>query len=1151
LNFFKRWISVSVRVLCVCGLLAGMILPAVAQNATTGELVGTVTDPAGAIVPGAKVHLRSLAQNETRESQTSSAGVFRFSLLAPGNYELRIEAKDFESQVQKVEVSLGATRTVDLKLTLGATSQVVTVMEQAPLLQASDASVVTTLSETTVQNVPNPGNDITYSALLTPGTTENTAGGFGNFSANGVSATSNLFSINGMDSNDPYLNLNNSGATNLTLGQNEVQEVSVVTNGYGGQFGGLAGSNVNITTRSGTNDFHGDLKYFWNGRTLNANPTFNNSSNTPRSFVNANQYGGDFGGPIIKNKLFGYFNTEGLYLVIPTSTKTVVPTQQFENDVIANLQQQGLTNSVAFYQNIFKLYNAAPGINRAQPGGGPTDPTGCQTTAGGPSLFPNVDPAFGNGSTSPCAQFFFSNVNAKTHEQLYSFRIDYNIGAKDTIYGRYQQDKGVQATFTDPINPVFNAVSNQPEYQGQINETHFFSGTAVNQLVVSGQWYSAPFSQPNPQAAFQAFPTTLQFGNGLFTTLGGQDFLFPQGRNVTQAQLSDDFSKSFSRHTIKVGLKFRRNDVTDSSFGQFANGLVTEGTTADFISGGIGTMPGDTGATLQQQFAQSSEQRFTFWQLGGYIEDDYKIRPNLTLTFALRIDHDSNPSCKSNCFSNLVEPFTTLVNDPNRGGANAANIPYNQVINSGLSTAFKDYTGVQWAPRIGFAWQPGRFGKSLVVRGGFGIFYDGFPGQLVDNLAGNAPNVSTFNVNGGFLAPNETTGPGSLFTIAANSNAAFVNGFPQGITLAQLQASGTQFSAPSFNYTPNYNPLPYYEKWSLEIEKQIGANSALTVGYVGNHGLHETTQFNSVNAFAPLIAFPGGFAGLPTTAPDPRFNKVTGLYNNAISDYNGVTVSLVHRYSSGQFSVNYTYSHALDEISNGGFSTFASAQFGATNNSIQFPQTPFNLRANYGNADYDVRHQLNANYVWELPLRKLTFGHGPDAALKGWQVSGTAFVRSGLPFTPVDLGTSAALNGFGYGGTVFATPLVPNTNQKCTGITSAGPTCIGSGLFATSPNGFSTLARNTLRGPDYFNADFSIMKYIQVPKWEKAKFAIGAQFYNVFNHPNYDIPMANVANTGGFGQIIRTVSGPTSPFGSVLGADASPRLIQLKAQFTF
>jgi Carboxypeptidase regulatory-like domain len=237
LNFFKRWMGVSVPVLCLCALLAGVSQPAMAQNATTGELVGTVTDPAGAIVPGAKIHLRSLSQSETRESQTSSAGLYRISLLPPGKYELKVEAKDFEGMVRTVEISLGATQTVDLQLTIGATSQVVTVVEQAPLLQASDASVVTTISETTVQNVPNPGNDITYSALLTPGTTENTAGGFGNFSANGVSATSNLFSVNGMDYNDPYLNLNNSGAANLSLGQNEVQEVSVVTNGYGGLCG--------------------------------------------------------------------------------------------------------------------------------------------------------------------------------------------------------------------------------------------------------------------------------------------------------------------------------------------------------------------------------------------------------------------------------------------------------------------------------------------------------------------------------------------------------------------------------------------------------------------------------------------------------------------------------------------------------------------------------------------------------------------------------------------------------------------------------------------------------------------------------------------------------------------------------------------------
>src|SRR5258708_1686817 len=189
--------GVSVPVACVCALLAGSCLQVNAQNATTGEIVGTVTDQTGAIVPGAKIQLRSLSQNEKRETQSSSTGSYRFSLLPPGNYELKVEATDFEGQVRTVEAALGATRTVDVQLSIGSTSQVVTVTEQAPLLQASDASVSTTITEKTVQNVPNPGNDITYSALLTPGTTENTAGRAWRFSPNRVNVAPQLFPLTG------------------------------------------------------------------------------------------------------------------------------------------------------------------------------------------------------------------------------------------------------------------------------------------------------------------------------------------------------------------------------------------------------------------------------------------------------------------------------------------------------------------------------------------------------------------------------------------------------------------------------------------------------------------------------------------------------------------------------------------------------------------------------------------------------------------------------------------------------------------------------------------------------------------------------------------------------------------------------------------
>src|SRR5581483_8915463 len=353
---------------------------------------------------------------------------------------------------------------------------------------------------------PNPGNDLTFAAQITPGVVMNTAAGFGNFAVNGISGTSNLFTLDGMDDNDPYLNLNNSGATNLLLGLNEVQEVTVDQNGYTGQYGGLAGSNINYITRSGTNQF--------NGRAMNANDFFNKAQPppapvTPRSFVNANQWGGEFGGPIFKDKLFFYFDTEGLRVLLPTNTLTIVPSPQFEAATIANLSASHPA-SVPFYQNMFNLYNGASGIERSIPGNGSTDPTGCSGVS-----FAGLAPG------APCTLFFRSTVNNLTSEQIFAGRIDYNIGSANKIYGRIQTDHGTQASFTDPINPLFNLTSNQPEWQGQLSWNHTFGPTATNQLIIASQWYSAIFAPPNLSAALAAFPTTLSLADGSLTTLGG------------------------------------------------------------------------------------------------------------------------------------------------------------------------------------------------------------------------------------------------------------------------------------------------------------------------------------------------------------------------------------------------------------------------------------------------------------------------------------------------------------------------------------------------------------------------------------------------------------------------------------------------------
>jgi hypothetical protein len=269
---------------------------------------------------------------------------------------------------------------------------------------------------------------------------------------------------------------------------------------------------------------------------------------------------------------------------------------------------------------------------------------------------------------------------------------------------------------------------------------------------------------------------------------------------------------------------------------------------------------------------------------------------------------------------------------------------------------------------------------------------------------------------------------------------------------------------------------------------------------------------------------------------------------------NGLIVSFARHFSGGEISINYAWSHALDEDSNGGFTgnAFSATGFGSTNQSVQVPEDPNNLRLyNYGNADYDVKHYVNMNYVWEIPFKKAFGGRGPNALVNGWQVSGTLFARTGLPFTPFDGTTSGLLTQTNYGAAgivaeVFATYSGGGMGD-CSAPTPQVP-CLTN--FTGSGSGFGNITRNSVFGPDYFNTDFTIMKKTKIPHWERGELGIGFQFFNILNHPNFDNPQANVAS-GQFGDILRTVSPPTTIYGSILGASASPRLIQLKAQFTF
>src|SRR5437763_7066378 len=370
-----------------------------------------------------------------------------------------------------------------------------------------------------------------------------------------------------------------------------------------------------------------------------------------------------------------------------------------------------------------------------------------------------------------------------------SLRIDHNFSDKDKIYGRVQTDRGVQATFTDPINSVFNGVSTQPEFQGQLGWTHLFGSSGVNEFKVSDLWYSAIFSNQSNAAARAAFPTTLILNDGSLTGLGGIDEVFPQGRNVNQYQIVDDFQITRGKHTWKFGVNYHRDNVTDFDYGTNTSGTLVELSMQSLFDG--------VTDFYQQAFPTRLSQPIALYGLGVYGGDEWRVTNNLKLSMTLRVDRNSNPVCQTNCFAATMLPFTTLAQNPN-----AANLPYNQVIKPGLHKAYPSTDIVVWQPRFGFTWSPIR---KTVSSGGMGIFSDSFPAVVVDSFSKNAPVSNLFTIGGLFGTPGSNlspkSDPNSIFNSANAANPAFLAGFNGGKALCppppQLPPTGCISVAPN------------------------------------------------------------------------------------------------------------------------------------------------------------------------------------------------------------------------------------------------------------------------------------------------------------------------------------------------------------------
>ena len=1134
-----------------------------AQGETTSAIVGQVRDANNAVVAGAIVTITNSETGLRRSAKTDDSGRFNFPQLKPGIYSVKIEAPGFEPrQNNNVVSALGQKQTVDFTLGVARSRETVEVSSEAPILNPENANTSTTLNSPALEDLPNPGGDLTYQLQFSPGDLINTAGsgndfvggtnGYGNVEFNGLPALSNGYIVDGLETNDPLTNLNSGLSTNLVLGLNSISEVTVNTLSYAVDQGRYGASQVNYVTKSGSNQFHGNLYELWNGALLNAADYFTNATpGNHKPGATVNHFGGRLGGPIAHDKLFFFFDSEWVRIALPIVTPTTVPSTAFQQYVLQQLPLGGMDSvtgstyspspqSVAFYQKMFALYGNTNGT--------PLAVLGCPLNSDGTT--PSGTPPNGNG----CANRQSVSHSSDDHEQVQTLRIDYNINQRDTAWFRFQADTGVQAAYTDPINSLFDAVSPQPLYSFAAGYTHVFSQNLVNYFNPAFSWYESLFGPANLQKTLAAFPIVLQ-GNGAnapFTTIGGLDNTWVQGRRASRFFINDNLAWSDAAHELRFGTNTRIFRLNDYDFGQGTVPTVAYTTLPQFIYG--------VASTATQTFPLSANEPFRFLNLDLYAQDTWKVTQKLTWTFGVRDTFNSNPLNPHDQIARLGGSFGSISHDVNQ--------PLNAAIQTHLGDLFSSTPLAIWQPRTAIAWQ---FEPKSVLRAGFGIFSDILPGSVADLMGTNPPYDKTFQggllgtVGGTAIAPGVPHSAADA-TVAANQR--FSSGFPQGqLSCASPQAdSATCLPPVAITAVPTGKlHAPYFMEWSLGIEHQFGTTASLLARYVGTRAVNQP-YLTQVNGYQTVCQ--GCFAPFPYMQPtDPRFSVVTQLATGENSHYNGLQLTAMKRMGHGlQGQFNYTWSRCLDTVSNGGFLQFSAG-------GILSP-LPGELARDYGPCDYDIRHNLNAQYVYQLPIH--VRNHQLAHVLNGWQMSGTMFWHSGVPFSVLSTPYSANGNGIVQGsGPQFASvvPGVPlYEHHSVAGVTQPGtlqwlnPAAFVSAVDPSTGRcaggdepqhcQFGNLGRNALRGPDFVWNDFYLTKWF--PMGERVKLRVEAQFFNVFNHPNFGLPSMTLAGIPGkpstqtgFGALAYTTSPPTGLLGVGLGGDSSPRMIAFQARLEF
>jgi hypothetical protein len=1133
-----------------------------AQSGTSCALAGIVGDKTGAMVPNAQVQATDVNTGAIRTARSDAEGRFLFAQINPGTYRIEVQGEGFApAQSQPTAVAVGQTITVNFTLSPAAASQSVEVTARTGLLSLDNPNTTTTLEAQTIKNLPNPGQDLTYIAQFAQGALMNTAGssndakapgGYGNVEFNGLPATSSGYILDGYDTNDPWLGLNIGLSTNLVIGLDAVQEATVNTNSFSVDQGRYAVAQVNYFTKSGTNAFHGDAYEIWNGSLFNAENYFLHANDTPGEIARkprstVNEFGVSVGGPIQRNRLFFFAHYEGIRIALPLVSQVTLPSSAYQKYVLEQLVTGGIDPvtgtrfpaqpaEVPFYRNMFSLLPAAAGS--------PVQITGCPLGANGDG----------------CANQRQQSLNNSDSENLVVVKIDHTINARDSVWYRFQQDTGLQAAYTDPINPIFNAYSPQPQRTLVVGYTHLFSPALVNQFNPGASWYSSIFEPKNYAQVRQTFPIVLTSGSGSvpFTTIGGNNNTYPQGRKVTQWQINDNLTWTRGQHTWKFGINTRRIDVSNYDLGEGTVPTVTYNDLAQFTYGAA--------YTASQSFPVALKERVTLGNLEYYAMGTWKPSHDATITYGMRVTWNTNVSSPKNLLSRMAGSFLEA--------SHATDQPLNQVVLGNVHNLFSATPLFVYQPRVSFAYQ---LSHRMAVHAGFGAFNDIIPAQIADLASMNAPNDPAFvggiggQVGGLALAPGV---PGSAIDTAVNANQQFQTTFRSGGAPCAgiVPGAPTCPLAVSFNTFPSGTlKTPYYYQYNAGIERQIGQRGSLRADFVGTRGLHEPYQVQ-LNGYQTVCD--GCFAPFPYQRPlDQRFGNVNEFRTDANSSYAGLQMVYTQQWSGLTLRTNYTLSHCLDEVSNGGLLAFSTQ-------GLMSP-LPGELRRQYASCDYDVRHNISAFGLYQVPF------HSSHALLRqilgGWSFSETAILHSGLPFSVLSQPYIANNNGVfqangastiqfnapAYANRVPGVPLyrkIPYSGVTVAGtkqwlnpdafVSVVNPTtgaCTGGDSVANCQ--FGNSGRNSVRGPHYANSDMYITK--SFPIKEGLTFRFDIQMFNAFNHPNFALPSEIEAGTPGvviparFGTLESTISPPTGLLGVGLGGDSSPRMIAFQGRIEF